>query len=251
MPFLSAVIITRDEERHIARAVRSLASADEILVVDSGSKDRTCEIASRMGARVIEHPWKGYAEQKNFAASAARHDWIVSLDADEELDPRMQKALGEWKQTEPAAVGYRFRRRAFYLGRWIRHSGWYPDWKLRLYDRRRARWLDLRVHESVLADGPVETLQGELLHYTCDTFREHVERVEGYTSLAAQEMFEKGMTAGVFRRMGLPVWAFAEAYVLKRGFLDGYQGLLIAAMASVYVYKKYGKLGRLYRKENL
>ena len=109
----------------------------------------------------------------------------------------------------------------------------------------------MRVHESVLADGPVETLPGELLHYTCDTFREHVERVERYTSLAAQEMFEKGITAGVFRRMALPVWAFAEAYVLKKGFLDGYQGLLIAAMASFYVYQKYGKLGRFYREESL
>ncbi len=247
MPQLSAVIITRNEQFHIARAVRSLECTDEVLVVDCGSEDSTCQVATDLGARVIRHPWEGFVKQKNFAATQARHDWILSLDADEELNPRLQQAIREWKNSEPRAAGYRFRRRAYYLGRWIRHSGWYPDWKLRLYDRRRGCWGDFLVHESVSVDGPVESLPGELFHYTCDTFQEHVRRVDRYTTLAAQEMFKKGVKSAFWGQTLLPWWAFGDTYFRKLGILDGYQGLLIAFMASFYVFKKYAKLGRLLR----
>ena len=172
MPQLSATIIALNEERNIARAIGSLAGADEIVVVDSGSSDATCRIAEELGARVVRNPWPGYAAQKNFAAAQARHDWILNLDADEELDGAAQEALRRWKSESSAGVegrknsqaaGYRWPRRAFYMGRWIRHSGWYPDWKIRLYDRRRGIWRGDYVHESVSVDGTVAAMAGEIL----------------------------------------------------------------------------------------
>src|SRR5579875_916917 len=199
MPPISATIITHNEATHITRAIRSLDCADEILVVDSGSTDDTVQIAEGLGARVIVHPWEGFAAQKNFAVREARHDWVLSLDADEELDEEARDAIRTWKQSEPRAVAYRFARRARYLGRWILHSGWYPDWKIRLFHRGRARWQGDYVHESVVADGPIETLPGEILHYTCDTLDEHRKRIEFYTDLAAREMYDRRARGGVMQ----------------------------------------------------
>lgn len=247
VPSLSATIITRNEARNIARAVRSLACADEVVVVDSGSTDDTAAIAGRLGARVIAHPFEGFAAQKNFATSQARHDWILSLDADEELDARAQQAVINWKSSSPQADGYRWARCARYLGRWIRHSGWYPDFKVRLFDRRRGRWKGAYVHESVVVDGPVETLPGEILHYTCDSLEEHRERIEFYTDLAAREMFDRGQRAPIAARWLMPPWIFAQTYFLRAGVLDGRQGFLIARMAARYVSRKFQKLERLGR----
>jgi len=245
MPPISATIITRNEARNIARALRSLACADEVIVVDAGSTDGTQQIARDLGARVIAHPWPGFAAQKNFAAAQATYDWILSLDADEELNEDAQAALARWKATEPTAAGYRFARRAFYLGRWILHSGWYPDYKLRLYDRRRGSWRGEFVHESVTVEGPVEALEGEILHYTCDSLREHRERIEFYTDLAAQEMVARGQQLSAVRRLLAPLWIFFSTYFLRLGVLDGPQGFLIAWMAARYVRRKYQKWWRL------
>ena len=249
MPSLSATIIVLNEEEGLARTLRSLQCVDEIVVVDSGSKDMSCQIALDHGARVIHHDWKGYSEQKNFAASQANHNWILSLDADEELNSELQRSISNWKKLEPKVVGYRFARRAQYLGRWIRYSGWYPDRKLRLYDRRCARWGDWKVHESIIPDGEVGILSGELLHYTCNSFRAHAQRVDRYTTLAAREMFANGLSRTVFGRTLFPMWTFFNTYLLKFGILDGYQGLIISFMASYYVYKKYKKLARLVKGE--
>jgi glycosyltransferase involved in cell wall biosynthesis len=245
MPSLSATIITRDEARRLERAIRSLAAADEIVVVDSGSTDGTVDLARRLGARVLEHPWEGFAAQKNFAAGEARHDWIMSLDADEELDPDAQDFLRIWKTSLPRAAAYRLPRRARYCGRWIRHSGWYPDWKIRLYDRRRGRFEGAYVHESVVTEGPVAALPGEILHYTCDSLAEHRERIEFYTGLAAREMFDRGESVKAFERILLPPWAFVNAYFLRLGVLDGAAGFDIAWMAARYVRRKYAKLDAL------
>jgi glycosyltransferase involved in cell wall biosynthesis len=250
MPQISAIIVTRNEARNIARAIRSLSVADEVVVVDAGSTDDTRQIAAGLGARVIVHPWAGFAAQKNFASAQARHDWILSLDADEELNGDAQAAVARWKATEPAAAGYRFARRAYYLGRWILHSGWYPDYKLRLFDRRQARWQGDYVHESVVVAGPVETLAGEILHYTCDSLAEHRSRIEFYTDLAAREMHERNERVGFLRRQLTPPWIFFSTYFLRLGVLDGYQGFLIARMAARYVRRKYSKWTELRAEES-
>ena len=247
MPSLSATIITRNEGRHIARAIRSLACADEVIVIDSDSTDETASIAQSLGARVILHAFEGFAAQKNFATRQARHDWILSLDADEELDARAQQAVVEWKASSPRAPGFRWARCARYLGRWIHHSGWYPDYKLRLFDRRRGRWEGAYVHESVVVDGPVETLPGEILHYTCDSLEEHRERIELYTDLAACEMFDRGQRAPVLTQWVTPPWVFLQTYLFRAGVLDGRQGFLIARMAARYVARKLKKLKLLHQ----
>jgi len=245
MPSVSATIITRNEARSIERAIRSLACADEVIVVDSRSTDDTASIAHSLAATVITHPFEGFAAQKNFATSQARHDWILSLDADEELNPAAQQAIERWKTSTPLAHGYRVARRARYLGRWIGHSGWYPDYKLRLFDRRHGRWQGAYVHESVVVQGPVETLPGEILHYTCDSIEEHLERIEFYTDLAAREMFDQGKRVSAIGRWLAPPWIFLETYLLRGGILDGREGFLIARMAARYVKRKFEKLKRL------
>ncbi len=245
MPPISGVIITHQEAANIARAIRSLSCADEIVMVDAESTDNTREIAAGLGARVIIHPFEGFAAQKNFATLQAQHDWILSLDADEELDTQAQAAVLAWKQAKPDAAGYRFARRAQYLGRWILHSGWYPDYKLRLFDRRRASWQGAYVHESVVASGKVETLPGEILHYTCASLAEHRARIEHYTDLAAKEMYERGESVSLLRRTLSPPWIFVNSYILRLGMLDGFQGYLIAKMAARYVRRKYAKLGEM------
>ncbi len=251
---ISAVIITLNEEKRLAGALESLSAspavANEILVVDSGSTDRTAEIASRYGVRVISHPWEGYARQKNFAASQAKHDWILSLDADEALSAPLRETLLRLKQEGPGdAAGYAMPRAAFYQGRWIRHSGWYPDFKLRLYDRRRGRWVGDYVHEHVEASGAVKNLPGDLEHYTCDSFEEHLRTLDRYTTLAAEEAFARGKRRSAVSLLAAmlagPPWKFFETYFLRQGFRDGFQGLVIAVMAGFYVFLKYAKLWKL------
>ncbi len=245
MPQISATIITLNEAKSIVRVIRSLSCADEIVVVDAGSSDGTQQLAESLGARVIVHSWQGFAAQKNFASREAKYDWILSLDADEELNADAQAAVREWKTTAPAASGYRFARRARYLGRWILHSGWYPDAKVRLFDRRKGRWEGSYVHEAVKVSGPVETLPGEILHYTCDSLAQHRERIEFYTDLAAKEMLERGERAGRLASLLVPAWTFLHTYFLRLGILDGIPGFLITWMAARYVRRKYVKRARL------
>ncbi len=242
MPQVSATIITRNEATNIGRSLRSLSCADEVLVVDAESTDDTREIAAELGARVIIHPWEGFAAQKEFAGREARYDWILSLDADEELDGPAQAAIQAWKKSEPGAAGYRLARRAQYLGRWILHSGWYPDYKVRLFDRRQANWRGSYVHESVVVKGPVATLEGEILHYTCASLEEHRQRIEFYTYLAAKEMHDHQERVSLFRRALGPPWIFFHTYILRLGVLDGIPGFWIARMAARYVRRKYAKV---------
>jgi glycosyltransferase involved in cell wall biosynthesis len=242
MPAISATIITHNESANITRAIQSLACADEVVVIDSNSTDATQEIAAGLGARVIAHDFNGFAAQKNFASEQARHDWVLSLDADEELDQSAQIAITEWKASTPAASGYRFARRAQYLGRWILHSGWYPDFKVRLFDKRQGHWQGAFVHESVVLNGNVARMPGDILHYTCNSLDEHLQRIEFYTDLAAKEMFDQNQRVNAFRRALAPPWIFLNTYFMKLGVLDGFQGYLIAKMAARYVRRKYSKL---------
>jgi glycosyltransferase involved in cell wall biosynthesis len=235
---ISATVITLNEEQNLARALVSLSCCDEIVVVDSGSQDRTVEIAEQHGACVVVREFQGYADQKNFAAQSAQHDWILALDADEEISPDLDKELRALKEHGPKADAYSFPRKARYLGRWIAHSGWYPDRKVRLYNRRKGRWAGDYVHESVKVLGTVGRLRSDLLHYTCDDFSGHIQTLNRYTSLAAQEMAVRGEHVGWSRLLLSPPWAFFRTYFLKSGFLDGGHGFVIATMAAFYVFAR-------------
>src|SRR5689334_13661117 len=238
---ITATIITLNEERNIARAIESLRCCDEIVVLDSGSADRTVELAEKLGARTIESPWRGYAGQKNWAAEQAANDWILSLDADEALSEALEGEIWSLKKSGPKYDAYTMPRLAQYLGRWILHSGWYPDRKIRLYDRRKAKWVGSFVHESVEVKGRVGHLEANLLHFTCDSLSEHLKTMDSYTTLAAQQLIATGEKATWGRLILEPPWTFFNTYVLKLGFLDGIEGLAIANMAALYNFVKYAK----------
>lgn len=236
---ITATIITFNEERDLPAALESLSWADEIVVVDSESTDRTVDIARGATDRVFVRPWPGYAAQKSFAADQATHDWIFNLDADERVSPELAAEIVRVKNVDdPGGAGFEMPRKTFYLGRWIKHSGWYPDYKLRLYHRRRARWRGDYVHESVEASGPVGRLAGEILHYTVNSISEHHQRLDRYTSLAAQEMVENGQSVSLAGLLLSPAVSFLRSYVFKLGFLDGVPGIAIAYFAAYYVFLK-------------
>jgi glycosyltransferase involved in cell wall biosynthesis len=238
---ITATIITLNEERNIARSIESLRCADEILIVDSGSIDRTVELANNLGVRVIEAGWLGYAAQKNWAAEQAANDWILSLDADEALSEALEAEIWSLKKTGPRYDAYTMPRLARYLGKWIFHSGWYPDRKVRLYHRTTARWVGDFVHESVRASGRVGHLNSNLLHYTCDSLSEHLKTLDRYTTLAAQELAARRLHVPVHKMIFDPAWTFVKTYFFQRGFLDGLEGLIIAYMAAFYTFLKYSK----------
>jgi glycosyltransferase involved in cell wall biosynthesis len=238
---ITATIITLDEERNIARAIESLRCCDEIVVVDSGSVDRTVELATNLGVRVLESPWHGYATQKNYAAEQATNDWILSLDADEALSESLEAEIWTLKKKGPAYDAYTVPRLAQYLGRWILHSGWYPDLKIRLYHRAKAKWVGDFVHESVEVAGRVGHLESNLLHYTCDSLTEHLKTMNRYTTLAAEELVSRKRKIHLSDMILTPAWAFIKTYFFQRGFLDGLEGLTIAYMAALYTFLKYAK----------
>jgi len=238
---ISATIITFNEERNISRVVESLRCCDEILVLDSGSNDRTVEIATKLGARVEEASWHGYAAQKNIAAQLATHDWILSLDADESVSEALEAEIWHIKKSGPEFDGYTMPRLAQYLGRWILHSGWYPDRKVRLFNKQRAKWIGDFVHESVEVQGSVGHLRSNLLHFTCSSLSEHLRTMESYATLAAQEIAAREQNIALSRLLLDPPWTFLRTYLFQLGFLDGMEGLSIAYMAAFYNFVKYAK----------
>lgn len=238
---ISATIIAFNEERNIARVIESLRCCDEILLLDSGSNDRTVEIAAKLGARVVEASWHGYAAQKNIAAELAANDWILALDADESLSEALEAEIWQIKKSGPQFDGYTVPRLAQYLGRWILHSGWHPERKVRLFDRRKAKWVGDFVHESVTVDGAVGELKSNLLHFTCNSLSEHLRSMDRYTTLAAQEIVSRRTNITLTLLLFDPPWTFFRTYVLKLGFLDGAEGLAIAYMAAFYNFVKYFK----------
>jgi glycosyltransferase involved in cell wall biosynthesis len=242
---LSACIITLNEEQNLPRLLASLgAVADEIIVLDSGSTDRTEVVAQQHGAAFHFRQWTNYADQKNYAASLANMDWILSLDADEELSSALQTAILDWKKRTPSFEVYEVARRTWYLGAWIRHSGWYPDFKKRLYRKGVAQFAG-SLHETLQFAGPCGRLDGDLLHYTIHDFAEHEANVERYSTLAAQQMFEQGKRQWLGALLFATPWSFFQNFILRGGFLDGYRGALIARMAARTVRLKYAKLRKL------
>jgi glycosyltransferase involved in cell wall biosynthesis len=242
VPKLSVTIITRNESAHIAAALESVSWADDILVVDSQSEDDTAAIATSLGARVVVREWPGYIAQKNFAAASAAHDWILSLDADERVTPELANEIRRLLSEDPPHAAYRVPRVTWHLGRWIRTTDWYPDYQLRLYDRRRAQWTGRYVHEAVTVNGTLGTLRGELQHYPYRDIADHLETMDRYTTYAAQQMFEDGRRAGLMQIAGHPPLAFLRNYLAHGGIRDGAVGFVISLMNAYYVFLKFAKL---------
>jgi glycosyltransferase involved in cell wall biosynthesis len=239
---LSVTIITLNEAANIDDALRSVAWADELIVVDSMSTDGTAAIARRHTDRVVTREWPGYVAQKNFAASLASHDWIFSLDADERVTPALADEIRATLAGHPRHAGYQMPRVTWHLGRWIRTTDWYPDYQLRLYDRRVAEWVGRYVHESVAVRGSVGRLRSELRHLAYRDVADHLETIERYTNHAARQMHERGQRATLVGLAIHPPLAFFRNYLLRRGILDGVPGLIVSAMNAYYVLLKFAKL---------
>ena len=241
---ISATIITFNEAANIRDACKSLAWADELVVVDSGSTDTTVKIAEECGARVIARAWPGFAAQKQFATEQAAHDWVFSLDADERVSDELQASIAKLREASDAqlADGYRIPRRSYYQGRWIKGGGWYPDWQLRLFRTSRGRWEPRHIHESVKLDSGarVEKLTGDILHYSVRDAAHHHRMIgERYAPLAAQQMFEEGRHTSTFTIAAAAPSAFVRSYFLKSGFRDGLAGLSIASFAAHHAFLKH------------
>jgi len=242
VPKLTVTVITRNESANLDAALASVAWADEILVVDSESTDDTTAIARRYTARVETRSWPGYSAQKNYAASRASHDWILSLDADERVTPALAAEIRALLATEPPRRGYRAPRISHYLGRWIRGTDWYPDYQLRLYDRRAAAWNGRRVHESVrLETGEPGFLTHDLQHYPYRDISHHLATIDRYTTLAAEQMAADGKRPSIVGIALHPPFAFLRNYILRGGFKNGSAGFVVSVLNSYYVFLKLAK----------
>lgn len=241
-PSLTAVVITLNEERNIARCLKSLTWADELLVVDSGSQDRTKELAANMGAKVVEHAWEGYGQQKNWAMRQATHSWVLFLDADEELGPGLREEIEAFLLNPDGKWGMEFPRRTWFLGRWILHGGWYPNVLARLGHRDHARWTEPSVHESLTVEGGAKRATCDLLHYTFRDVGENVATNIRYSRLGARVARERGERSTWIRLLLKPVGKFLETYVWKMGFLDGFPGFVISVNAAHSIFMKYVEL---------
>jgi (heptosyl)LPS beta-1,4-glucosyltransferase len=248
---LTVTVITRDESAHIAAALQSVSWADEIIVVDSRSTDDTVAIARKYATRVEVRDWPGYSAQKNYAAEIASNDWILSLDADERVTPELAGEIRQTLQGEPTARGYRIPRVTWYLGRWIRSTDWYPDFQLRLYDRRAGRWNGRRVHESVDLQGAPAFLRQELQHYAYRNIAHHLATIDRYTTLAAEQWLAEGRRTNGFEIFIHPRLAFLRNYLLRGGIQDGAAGLLVSKLNSYYVFLKFAKLWELQQRAEI
>jgi glycosyltransferase involved in cell wall biosynthesis len=237
---ISAVIITFNEEKNIAKAIKSVAFADEIIVVDSESIDKTREIAESLGAKIIIQKWLGFSKQKQFAVDSATHDWIISLDADERISDKLRDEIIKLKSTKTNVDGYKIPRLSIYMNREIRHSGWYPDWQIRFFNRTKGRWKSVEIHESFEIDGKIEKLSGDILHYSVDNAAHHHKMIgERYAPLAAKQMFESGKRTSALKVATVGFTTFFQSYFLKLGFLDGFAGFCIARFAAHHAFMKY------------
>ena len=238
---LSVAIITLNAASQLEACLRSVAFADEIIVVDSGSQDGTVELAQRHGARVIHQAWLGFGPQKQFAVNACSHDWVLCLDADERVSDTLRRSL-ESGLLAPSTAAFRFPRCNRFLGHYLKHGEGYPDWSLRLFDRRQARWSDDAVHEKVIANGAVGTLQGDLLHDSAETLAAYLTKQNRYTSIAADMAFTAGKRASGAQLVFSPLIRFIKFYLIRQGFRDGLPGLIHITIGCFNSFLKYAKL---------
>ncbi len=243
---LSAVLITFNAGEPFAACLRSLAFCDEIVVVDSGSDDATRDIALRFGARVVDEAWRGFGPQKRFAVDCARNDWVLCVDADEEVSPTLAATIGT-VLASPKHGGYRMPRSNRFMGRYLRHGEGFPDWSLRLFDRRRAQWSDDAVHEKVVATGSIGRLpeRAVLMHHSAESLSTYLDKQNRYTTLQADALLRAGERAGIGRLLLSPALRFVKFYVIRLGFLDGTAGLVHIAIGCFNSFAKYAKLRAL------
>ncbi len=246
---LSVVLVVYNAEAQLPACLASVPFADEVVVVDSGSSDGTAACANRHGARVVQHEWMGFGRQKQFAVAQARNDWVLCLDADERLSPELERSIRAALDA-PVAPVYRMRRRNRFLGRWLSHGEGYPDWSTRLFDRRNAAWSDDPVHEKVLYAVTPGSLAGDLLHESADDLGNYLQKQNRYSALAAQQLFERGQSAGALQLVLSPFVRFTKFYILRLGFLDGVPGLVHTSIGCVASFMKYAKLIELNRMRN-
>ena len=241
MPQLSAIVITRDEAANIGACLDSLAFCEERIVVDSGSTDATLEIARQRGARVEFHEWRGFGPQKNYALSLATGAWVLSIDADERVTPELAAAI-KAALADPSADGWEFPRLSSFCGRPMRHSGWYPNYVLRLFRRGKASFEDIIVHESVVCSGPVKRLAQPLIHHPVHRLEDALSRMDRYSTASAQALAASGRRVSFLTGIGHGLFSFLRTYVLRAGFLDGAEGFLLAVANAEGSYYRYMKL---------
>ena len=246
MPGISVCIISFNEEAKIADCLRSVRTvADEIVVVDSCSTDRTRAISVELGARIIEQPFLGYIEQKNFAIDQASHDWILSLDCDERLSDALLAAIASVKDSLQPGVAYRMSRKTFYVYRWLNHC-WYPDRKVRLFHRAHGRWSGTNPHDHVtIRSGEIVDLPGDILHYSFDSVFAHLDTINRFTEIGAREAYARGERAGIFAPVTHGTAALIKHYILKSGWRDGFAGLTASVLSGVHAYVKHSKIRML------
>ncbi len=242
---LSVVVITYNEELNIRRCLHSVQGlGDEMLVVDSGSTDNTVSVSRELGAHVIHQDFLGYIEQKNFATSKAKNDWILCLDADEALSPELKASIEKALQHPADIRGFTMNRLTNYCGEWVRHGGWYPDTKLRLYHRQYGKWTGINPHDRFLLNenlSPVH-ISGDILHYSYNSISDHLHQIDRFSKIGAQALFDKGKRSGVLKLIYKPLARFIRNYILRMGFMDGVTGLVIGINSAHAVFLKYLRL---------
>ncbi|MCB0323995.1 MAG: glycosyltransferase family 2 protein [Bdellovibrionales bacterium] len=256
---VSAFIICFNEEQDIEECLKSVQFCDEVVVIDSFSTDRTVEICERYHARVIQRPWPGYREQKAFGLAATTHEWVLNLDADERVSPELRENLlallrRDWEERRAGvpttlADGYEVNRTVWYLGRWWRRGGWYPEFRMRFFRKSKVTWGGTDPHEKPIVDGTQDRIGGEIYHFTYKSFSDQVERLHRFSSIAAEEEFKKGGRSGWRRLLLNPLLRSFKFFVLKGGFQEGKAGLVVALAEGYYTFMKYAKLWELEHKE--
>jgi glycosyltransferase involved in cell wall biosynthesis len=247
MANLSVVIITFNEEGNLARCLNSVSWAEEIVIVDSFSQDRTKEVASDFTDKIYDKQWPGFGPAKQFAVEKTSNEWVLSVDADEEVSLELKEQIRRALNSDSEVDGYYLCRQSYFLGKWIRHGGWYPDYVLRLFRKNKAEFTDSKVHEKLTLKGKSAYLNGTLFHYTDPDLESYLAKMNRYTSLSAEELYTEDRRSNLMDILFRPVAIFFKMYILKLGFLDGIQGFLLATYSSIHVLTKYTKLWHLGR----
>jgi glycosyltransferase involved in cell wall biosynthesis len=246
---ISAVIITYNEEKRLEPALKSLKGlVSEIVVVDSFSSDGTVKLAKKYSDKVFKRKWTDFADQKNYANSRTSFPWILSLDADERISPELREEILEFKSDEPDCSGFSMPRQVFYLGKWIRHSGWYPDRKIRLFLKDKARWEGEYVHESLVIEGKIQKLKESIHHFTYRNISEHLDRINTFSDLGAQKLYAKGKKCRLYHLILLPFSRFVKSFFWRAGILDGFAGFVISLLHGYAIFLRYAKLREIWKK---